>query len=209
MTLAQHRHKPLTESSLRSFFYDSVNQAIRSQQVDAEDTTVWYLTNLLTEFSRSERLFDATQHRLSLRAVADLYAEAAGASSESERKLVLRRLGDVALFVSGLFSGFFRRRRRLVDVDYYIAMGGRAYGYLCDTAQGSVREQSLAGVFRQLSREFTSFVDVLAEVGETSFGADDGDVLRLYEIWSKTGSVRLERKLRRLGITPGRFARAH
>jgi hypothetical protein len=209
MKSATHQGKPLTESNLRAFFHESLTDAIRNQQVEAEEATVWYLTNLLTDFSRSERLFDMTGDRLGLPPVAELYAEAAHASSEAERKLMLRRLGDLALFLSGLFSGFLGRRRRLVDLDYYIAMGGQAYGYLWDNGQGSVRDRSLAGVFRQLSSEFVRFVDVLAELGETSHGADDGDLLRMYELWTKTGSLRLEHKLRRLGVSPCRLAWAH
>jgi hypothetical protein len=206
---AKHGTGPLTQSNLRSFFFESLNEAMRNQQLDAEEITVWYLTNLLTDYSRSERLFDVKRDRWHLPPVAELYAEAADAMSEGERQLLLRRLGDVALFLSGLFSGFFGRRRRLVDVDYYIAMGGRAYGYLCEAGRSSVKDQSLAAVFGQLSAQFARFVDVLAELSETSFAADDQSVLRTYELWAKTGSVRLERRLRRMGIAPCRLRWTH
>lgn len=200
---------PITESSLRAFFHDSLNQAIRNQGVSAQDETIWYLTNLLADFSRSERLFDHTADGRVLRPLAELYAIAAEASSETERKLVLQRLGDVALFVSGLFSGIFTRRRRMVDVDYYIAMGGGAYAYLCGSSQQARQHASLIAIFHQLSREFARFVDVLAEVGENAFGASDRDLLRLHELWARTESPRLERKLREAGITPVRVALAH
>ena len=88
-------------------------------------------------------------------------------------------------------------------------MGGSAYGYLSEKSRGSVREHTLAAIFCQLSREFARLVDVLAEVGENAPGADNHDVLRLHQLWSQTGSVRLERKLRALGITPARLTRAH
>lgn len=200
---------PITESDLRCFFHDSLHRAVKNQQVHAEEATLWYLANLLNDFSRSENLFDRTEDGPTLRPLAELYAMAAEAASETERKLVLQRLGDVALFVSGLFSGMFSRRRRLVDADYYIAMGGGAYAYLCETSTPTVRDRSLTAIFQQLSRQFIHFVDVLAEVGENSMGSDDRDILRMYEVWTKTGSPRLERKLRSLGITPARFAAAH
>jgi len=200
---------PITESSLQGFFHDSLNHAIRNQGVSAEDATIWYLTNLLADFSRSERLFEHTTEGRALRPLAELYAIAAEASSEAERTLVLRRLGDVALFVSGLFSGMFTRRRRTVDVDYYIAMGGGAYAYLCDSSQQARQHESLAAIFHQLSRQFARFVDVLAEVGENAFGASDRDLLRLHELWTRTESPRLERKLREAGITPVRITLAH
>ncbi len=209
MDTVSPRPRPIAEANLRSFFHDSLQSAASNQGVEVAEATLWYLTNLLTTFSRSEQLFDRTGNGQSLTPLVALYAWAAEAPSEAERKLALQRLGDVALFISGLFSGLFVRRRRLVDVDYYIAMGGSAYGYLSEKSRGSVREQTLAAIFCQLSREFARLVDVLAEVGENAPGADNHDVLRLHQLWSQTGSVRLERKLRALGITPARLTRTH
>ena len=114
------------------------------------------------------------------------------------------RLGDVALFLSGVFAG--RLSRRLSDLDYCIAMGGRAYGYLSDGDEQSTRARAQGGVFRELSAQFPEFVDVVAEAGERAPGADDRDVLQIYEAWCKTGSRRLELRLRSLGVTPVRFS---
>jgi len=203
------RPRPITASSLQSFFHDSLHDAARNQGVEVDEATLWYVTNLLTTFSRSEHLFDRNEQGQALTPLVALYATAAEAASEAERKRALQRLGDVALFISGLYSGLFVRRRRLVDVDYYIAMGGGAYGYLSDNSSRSVSEQTLAAVFHQLSREFARLVDVLAEVGENAAGSDNHDVLRMHELWSRTGSARLERKLRALGIIPARLTRTH
>jgi len=200
MVAVHPKRVPITESNLHSFFHESLHQAIRNQRVDAEDATLWYLTNLLADFSRTERLFDQTAEGRVLTPLAELYNMAMEASTEVERKLVLQRLGDVALFVAGLFSGLFTRRRRVVDVDYYIAMGGSAYAYLCESGQGALRDRSMVAIFHQLSGQFARFVDVLGEVGENAFGASAHDPLRLHELWCKTGSPRLERKLRAVGI---------
>ncbi len=203
------RPKPIAAPSLQSFFHDSLRAAASNQAVEVDEATLWYLTNLLTTFSRSEQLFDRTEQGRALTPLVALYALAAEAASEAERKRALQRLGDVALFISGLYSGLFVRRRRLVDVDYYIAMGGSAYGYLSENSSRSVQEQTLAAVFHQLSRDFARLVDVLAEVGENAAGSDSHDVLRMHELWSQTGSTRLARKLRRLGIVPERLTRTH
>ena len=55
---------------------------------------------------------------------------ARGTDAPSERNRALQRLGDVSLFIAGFFAGSFARK--LVDIDYHIAMGGRAYGSLAD-----------------------------------------------------------------------------
>lgn len=197
----------LTTPNLRTFFHESVKDALDNQKVSAEEATICYVVNLLTEFSRSERLFDYTNDGFMLRPLAELYAISLESTSELERKRVLQRLGDVALFVSGLFAGILSRR--LVDVDYYIAMGGSAYAYLYETSEQRIRDQAFSPIFRELSTQFARFVDVLNEVGENAPGASDGNILRLYELWVKTGSPRIERKLRELGITPAPFGRAN
>ena len=45
-------------------------------------------------------------------------------------------------------------------------------------------------------------MDALNEVSETSYTHSDRDVLRLYEIWLKTGSARSYALLKRLGVDP-------
>jgi hypothetical protein len=175
--------------------------------VEAEDATVWYLADLLTRYARSENLYEYTAEGPTLRPLAMHYALALEAETERERRLVLQRLGDVALFIAGLFSGMLARRA--IGVDYYIAMGGSAYGYLRDSADSRGRERSLAAVFEQLSTQFVLFVDVLAEVAEQAPGADDRDLLRTYELWMHSGSPRLARWLQERGITPVRIGGAH
>jgi hypothetical protein len=55
-----------------------------------------------------------------------------------------------------------------------------------------------------LSDKFARFVDVLAEVGEQSGLSSQTDIMRLYEIWLRTGSRRAAERLRKLGIEPVR-----
>lgn len=199
---------PVTESNLRAFFHQSVNSAVINQQIDTGEATIWYLTNLLCDYARSEQLFDQTTDGLVLRTLTETYVMASEAPSERERQRLLRRLGDVALFISGLFSGRFTRHRMMVDVDYFMAMGGGAYAYLGDAGAASVRARSLSEIFQDLSRQFTGFVDVLAEVGGDAFGSDS-DLLRVHDLWEKTNSQRLEGKLRAAGIQPVRMTWSH
>jgi hypothetical protein len=60
----------------------------------------------------------------------------------------------------------------------------------------------LATVFAELAHKFQPLVDALNEVSETSYTHSDRDVLRLYEIWLKTGSKRSYALLKRLGVDP-------
>ena len=45
-------------------------------------------------------------------------------------------------------------------------------------------------------------VDALNEVSESAYTHSDKDILRLYEIWLKTGSRRSYDILKRLGVEP-------
>jgi hypothetical protein len=111
----------------------------------------------------------------------------------------LQRLGDVSLFIAGFFAQSFARK--LVDIDYHIAMGGHAYAALADTMSRG-KGRVLGHVFSELSQNFQPMVDALNEVSETSYSHSDKDILRLYELWLKTGSRRCYDILKRLGVEP-------
>jgi hypothetical protein len=187
-------------ANLREFFHDSVQSALRTQRVAVDDHTEHYVVNVLTMFARSEELYDNTPAGIRLKPLAHMLADASEATSAVQRDEALRRLGDVSLFVAGFFAQSFARK--LVDVDYHIAMGGRAYGTLAENMRGTLRGQAFAAVFLELAQKFQRLVDVLNEVSEMAHTHSDKDILRLYEIWLKTGSPRAYSILCRLGVAP-------
>lgn len=187
----------ITSTSVGDYFRCALNSALSNQQTDAAPDTVHYVVHLLADFSRSDRLYEKTEHGYGLKPLALIYAEAVYSKDPGERRQALRRLGDVALFISGLFSHSLNRT--MVDVDYYVAMGGGAYAELSSRAS---QHTSLAPVFAELSDKFTEFVDALAEVGKDANFSNDSDLLRSYENWLRTGSKRAARQLRRAGIEP-------
>jgi hypothetical protein len=186
-------------TNLREFFKDAVHGALQKQQLEVEDQTEHYVVNLLTLFARSEALYDQTPDGTRLKPLALMLSEALDASSPGDRNRGLQRLGDVSLFVAGFFSRSFARK--LIDVDYHIAMGGRAYATLAE-AMSRGRGRVLGQVFAELSDKFQPLVDALNDVSETSYTHSDKDILRLYEIWLKTGSRRCYGILKRLGVEP-------
>src|SRR5690606_562110 len=190
----------LTVTNLREFFHDSVQTALKQQRVAVDDQTEHYVVNVLTMFARSEELYDQTPEGVRLKPLAHMLAEASEAPTPQKRDEALRRPGDVSLFVAGFFAHSFARK--LIDVDYHIAMGGRAYGTLAESMRGTLRGQVFAAVFMELAQKFQRLVDVLNEVAEMAYQHSDKDILRLYEIWMKTGSPRAYSILRRLGVEP-------
>ncbi len=159
-----------------------------------------YIVNLLTFFVRAERLFERTPDGITLKPLALIYGEALEARSPEDRDQALQRLGDVSLFISGLFAHSLSRS--LVDVDYYISMGGNAYGFLADSGRVTRNNRALKDVFVELAVGFARFVDILAEVGDQTNLNNSSDIMRLYEIWLSTGSDYAAEKLQGLGIQP-------
>ena len=192
----------LPVSNLREFFRDQLHEALHHQHVSVEDQTEHYVVNMLTLFARSEALYDQTADRSRLKPLVAMLCDALEAPAGSaERHRGLQRLGDVSLFIAGFFAQGFATR--LIDIDYHIAMGGRAYATLAQAiAHG--RGRVLAAVFAELAEKFQPMVDALNEVSEGGAARTDLDVLRLYEIWLKTGSARCYAQLKHLGVSPTR-----
>ncbi|HEV7499607.1 MAG TPA: hypothetical protein VGQ33_06355 [Vicinamibacteria bacterium] len=176
------------------FFREQLEQAMEHQKVSTSQFTQYYLVNLLAGVVRghvppAETGYDDTPLAL-------LYVRAIQ-SSRRDRAKLLRAMGDTALFVSGFFADSLGGR--LVDLDYYKAMGGFAYARLARDEDPRVFGPE---VFSELSGRFTQFADLLSEISEKSQVATDKSVLRLYERWIQTGSRRVAALLAERGITP-------
>lgn len=199
MTARQEQARLLASPNVKEFFRESVNEALDNQRIEADDHTVHYVVNLLSSFVRSEVFYDKTPKGRHLPTLALMLARAAELPPV-ERRQALQRIGDISLFVSGFFSQALARRS--VDIDYYVAMGGNAYGSLHGALRGTRRGRALGDIFAELAEKFQSFVDVLWEVSEHARTNSNRDILRLYELWTLTGSRRAAVLLRRLGIEP-------
>jgi len=200
MSPEQGNDRVMTVSSLRDFFRESVHKALDNQGLDFDEHTSQYVVNLLTMFSRSEQLYERDESGYGLRPLALMLADALEARDALHQHRTLQRLGDVSLFMAGFFAQALARR--LVDVDYYVGMGGYAYGSLAEMGRSGPRGQALGGIFGELAGNFQSWVDVLNEVSECARSHSDKDLLRLYELWVKTGSKRAATLLRGLGVEP-------
>ena len=185
----------IVSADIRGYFHDEVDSVLSKQAVKIDDATAIYLVNLLATFIRARELFEETDDGLQLRPLALHYADAINAQGVAERTAALRKLGDIALFISGVFADSLNRK--LVDIDYYIAMGGSAYSYVHDISLNGG-----TGLFAELAEKFGVLVDVLNEISERSNLQSNANVLRLYDVWLKTGSNRAYDKLQRLGLNP-------
>jgi hypothetical protein len=186
--------------NLADYFRTSIDGVMSRQGVDVDPHAAHYVVNLLTLFSRSEELYEDHGESYGLRPLALMMADAADAPTAAARNHALQRIGDVALFISGFFADSLAYKP--VDVDYYIRMGGTAYGSLSEEVRGTFRGNAFADIYRELAVKFQILVDVLNEVRDEARGESDRDLLRTYEIWLKTGSRRARKLLADNGVVP-------
>jgi len=200
MKLSSAAGQVMPVRNLREYFRQSIDDAIDRQGVDVDTHATHYVVNLLTIFSRSEELYEDHGDAYGLRPLALMLADAVDARSAEQRSFALQRIGDVALFIAGFFADSLAHK--LVDLDYYIYMGGSAYGSLSDEVRGTARGRALAGVYAELAAKFQIVVDVLNDVRDATRQSSDIDLLRTYEVWLKTGSRRAAALLKQHGVVP-------
>src|SRR6266849_1726386 len=106
--------------SAMEYFKELVDGALARQGINAGELTAFYVVRMLAGFL--QRPGAADEGPLGLRLAR------AFESGGLQQRASLRQIGDVSLFMSGFFSD--SRRRKLVDVDYYVQIGGVAYNAL-------------------------------------------------------------------------------
>jgi hypothetical protein len=186
--------KVAAAADVRQFFQQMLSEARARQRVEIREETEAYVVNLLAAFVPSEQLFVREDDGgLGREPLAFMLKRAVEAPRE-QRARHLRRMGDTALYMSGFFADAFNRD--MVDVDYYAAMGGRAYDALGEMSHG----EALAVAFRELAAKFLRLVDLLNEISERSAVTSNQGLMRLYERYSRTGSTRLRGLLAERGV---------
>jgi len=182
----------LQEQTAAEFFKAHVESALARQQLRAHGLTSYYLVDLMCRFTRPDMRIPFNDDHDEPLAIRLRHALDAGGM---EQRVRLRNLGDFSLFMSGFYSDSLRRRS--VDIDYYVSMGEYAYSSLARRDEDAFGE-----VYAELGRKFVPFMDVLADISERTGQTSARDVLRLYERWLRTGSVRAGQQLAEQGITP-------
>lgn len=182
----------------QDFFRELVTEAMGRQKVSAQPETEFYLVNLLNKFIKTDRLYmrdpDGSSREEPLALMVKEALEEPVPSAQSAR---FRHIGDVSLYVGGFFQDSLNRK--LVDVDYYIDMGGVAYRQV---AARCTDEEILRAVYEELAEKFATFVEVFANVSEKTTPRTEKDLLRLYELWVRTRSERAAKALQEAGILP-------
>ncbi len=181
----------LVRSAPADFFRGLLREALEEQRVEPSENAEAYLVQLLERFVRpAPDTFD--------RPLALDYLESLD-QRPPERYQKLKRVGDTALFVSGVFTESLDRRT--VSPDYYASLGGLAYRNLA-SLPGTALGKAVVPLFTELATRFLDFVRVLSQMSLQEIYASDRDTLRIYRRWVMTRGARDAALLARRGIIP-------
>lgn len=194
----KHSTKLSLVAQPQEFFHELVTGALERQHLRTQPEVEFYLVQLLNQFMTTDHLFrrDAEGSPRDEALVLQL-KEAIEEPQAAAQRALFRRIGDVSLYTAGFFQESLSRK--LVDVDYYIELGGTAYQQVAARAD----ESHLKGLYRELADRFAALVNVLAEISEATTPRTEQDLLRLYDTWLRTGSERAAKALQAAGIIPG------
>jgi len=181
----------------QEYFYELVAGAFSKRSFRPTAETEFYLVNLLNQFMTTDALYTRNaEGKHQQEPLALLVKEAVEMPAPEAQRTLFRQVGDLSLYTAGFFQDSLNRK--LVDLDYYIDMGGHAYR----EAASRHEEAKLRIIFEELGQRFGKFVDVLADVSDLTMVRTERNLLRLYENWITTKSERAERLLNEAGIIP-------
>lgn len=185
----------LTSGRLADYFEHRVRNAVDNQGAALDEHTQAYVVNLLASFATRDALVaddrtDLLEEPLAVQMIRAMQAE------PGRRFRLLRKIGDVSLYMTGYFSEALDRAP--VDRSYYVDLGAGAYRRAAGSIAGST-DNPFRQLYCGLAARFGEIVEVLNEVSEHD-QKRDVDILRLYDRYLETGSARLAARLAQLGV---------
>jgi hypothetical protein len=186
-----------TEKDISNYFQHHVSRALKANHIEISQTSKIYLINLLSEFIKSRRAFHLQNEDDGPLAVIFLQAFA---KDINEQIKIFRDLGDFSLFITGFFPDSFNKK--IVDIDYYIGIGSNAYNTLSSIFTRFYPQNDIYPLYQELADKFVSLVNILSDISEEGAVKFNEGLLRTYERWMKTGSIRDKKLLVQHGVIP-------
>lgn len=179
-------------SDLRTFFQLQLTAAFSRRRIEARPETEAYIAGVLVDYGL---------HSPPLDRPLVISLNEALASRPSERVSRLRRTGDAALCLAGIFAPHVERT--VGSLGLYVYVGSVAYQRAADASKGQDTIDAPVDALKELGEGFPRFVDALHEVAEASaLGTLTRDIVTLYDRIRAAGSERAAEELARQGLFP-------
>ncbi len=191
----------ISQLTLREHFSLSIHRESKRLLPPLSDELNHYLIHLLLHFSESRRLFCRENDNYFLPTLALIYETANNAKTSYERNIMLRQLGDSALFMGALFFEHFSKKG--INKDYFIGMGGGAYHALADYEYGDT------DLFYELAERFPKLLQVISRVCTIELNYNAEDIFSLLKRWQNSKDATLRKQLHSIGIIPFELSHRH
>lgn len=177
------------------YFNEVVEEAFKDRKLKTYPYVKNYVVDILKHYLFVENLYDQedSSGKKTRKTLAEMLLKA-NSETPKLRAEKLKRLGDSSLYISGFFSDSFQRK--IIDVDYYVDIGKIAF----DTLSHDVEEDTFSRLYKEMSHQFLGLVDVLSLISKKAKMTDDKNILRMMDLYSKTGSSLIEETLTKKGI---------
>jgi hypothetical protein len=160
--------RQINSTSIESYFSKLVNMSFFDLGKEKDDTAATYLTDMLTEFARTEKLYKITdsEGKKVQTIVEMLLQNQKNTSNKTERELS-KYIGDFSLFMSGMFREYLNKHSYL---SYYINEGMKSYFVVSrlDLEMG----KGDPVIFSKLSRDFKFYSGALDHMRKIYFKSD-------------------------------------
>lgn len=184
----------ISQQRLFEYLIEKLQNELATASILIEEDTVWYLGNLLTQFSQSENFLIQEQHTKTLPTLAFLYRDARETHSAKNKQNLLRKLGDSALFMGAWFTELYRCKG--INQDYFIGMGHAAYDYLSENA---CHQQT---TFRELANKLPQLINLVSRVLSKNDDMNAEEIFALYKRWLSDKDESTKQQLASIGIVP-------
>jgi len=178
----------VSKERLAGYFFDQLKESPEVEEHDLLDTSCWYVADVLSRYApSSELLKEGNLEPLTFQLFAAL--------SNPDHKQV-RKLANEALFLTGFFYDFVRKRGT-GQVEYYHDIGSRAFRAL-SIANKEYEDLSLA--LHDISENHPTFSKMIGDLraGEMN----DSDLVNLARKWESTRDERYRSLMIKLGYDP-------
>lgn len=156
--------------SIRSYFSNLVNLSFFDLGKERDRDAAEYLTEMLTEFARTESLYKLTDDAgKKVSTIVDMLIESRKVPPDNSgyQREVRKYMGDFSLFMSGIFRDYVNRGSYL---SYYMSEGMKSYSVvsILDLERG----EGNPIMFSKLAREFEFYSGALDYMRKVYFGPE-------------------------------------
>lgn len=176
------------KSSPNEYFSTLIDDTSKKLNISLEIDIKLYLVSLLEKYLKPKNFSDHLDQPLAFQLKDALEAP------PSQKITILKDLGDLTLYLSGMFPEFIEKK--IVSLSYYISIGKIAYSQLSEVIYSVFKEAHFNKLYSSLANQFKPLVEVLSVIAQkNSFSSNEciyTQILKKHGIYEKTGFKSLQ-----------------